>query len=145
MILARAALAPLDVVLEVGVAGADLGDPRERRVRERRAAEVRVDEDSGRVQDPAQRRPPRGGELLQDRLDERPGLASGPEVLARALEHGPSRRERELVRLGCKPLVGEEPVDGGQVAERAGSGHTSSVARGDATPQARAGARAGAP
>ncbi len=50
MILTRSALASLEVVLEVRVAAADLDDPRERGGRERRATEIRVDENAGRIQ-----------------------------------------------------------------------------------------------
>src|SRR3970282_2787080 len=61
MVLPGAALPMLEVVLEVRVAGADLRDPGERRLRERRATEVRVDEDAGRVQHAAKARLPRAG------------------------------------------------------------------------------------
>ncbi len=50
VILARPPLAPLEVVLEVRVAGADLGHAGERTLGERCAAEIRVDEDAGRIQ-----------------------------------------------------------------------------------------------
>ena len=50
VILARAALAAREVVLEVRVAARRLGHARERRLGERRAAEVRVDDHAGRVQ-----------------------------------------------------------------------------------------------
>ena len=99
MILPRAALSALDVVLEVRVAGADLRDARERGLRERRAAEVRVHEHAGRVQDAAERRPPRAGELLEHRVLERPRLAARPDLRPRALEHG-ARGRRTRARAG---------------------------------------------
>ena len=71
VILARPALASLEVVLEVRVAGADLRHARERSLGERRATEVRVDEDAGRVQHAPKRRLPRAAELGEDGVDDR--------------------------------------------------------------------------
>ena len=66
VILARAALAALEVVLEVRVAGADLHDAGERGLGERRATEVRVDEDAGRIQHAPQRRLPRAARARRE-------------------------------------------------------------------------------
>ena len=71
VILARPPLAALEVVLEVRVPGADLRHARERGLGERRAPEVRVDEDAGRVQHAPQRRLTRAAELREDRVDDR--------------------------------------------------------------------------
>ena len=76
MVLARPARSRLEVVLEVGVAAADLDDAIERRLRERGAAEVRVDQHAGRVEHAPQRRPRARGELGERRLDEVAGIAT---------------------------------------------------------------------
>ncbi len=74
-------------------------------------------EDAGRVQHAAQRRPPRAGELLESRIDERAGVAARPDLLARSLESRARRRQRELVRLRGQALVAQQLVDRGQIAE----------------------------
>ncbi len=53
VVLPRAARAGVEVVLEVRVAAAGLDDARERLLRERRAPEIRVDDDARRVEDAA--------------------------------------------------------------------------------------------
>ena len=63
-----------EVVLEVGVAGRELGDARRGHPGERRPAEIRVDDDPGGVDDGDERRCVRGGQAsldaaLQDRRD----------------------------------------------------------------------------
>jgi hypothetical protein len=63
VVLARAARSGREVVLEVRVATRRLPHVLERGVGERRAAEVRVDDDAGRVQHPPQRRRPSTREL----------------------------------------------------------------------------------
>ena len=72
VILARPARPAREVVLEVGVA-ADLGDPVEGGRRQRRAPEVRVDQDPGGVEHAAERRPPCRGELLGQPRRRSPG------------------------------------------------------------------------
>ena len=92
MILARAPRARLEVVLEVRVAAADLDDAVERRRRERRAAEIGVDQDAGGVEHAPQRRRVGRRELRERRLDEIARIAPRADLLARALERGPGRR-----------------------------------------------------
>src|SRR6266566_7695971 len=58
VVLAGAAGAFGEVVLEVRVAAADLDDPREGLLGERRAAEIRVDDHARRVEHASQARPP---------------------------------------------------------------------------------------
>ena len=65
VVLARAARAGRQVVLEVGVAGAHLADALERRLGERRSAEVRVHDHARRVRDATQAGVPGGGELRE--------------------------------------------------------------------------------
>ena len=62
---APAARAAAQVVLERRVAARDLGDAIDGRRRERRAAEIGVDDDAGRVDDRLQRRPERVAELCR--------------------------------------------------------------------------------
>ena len=83
VILARSPLAAREVVLEVGVATADLGHPRERGLRERRSTEVRMDEHARRVQHATQRRRTRAAELLENHVHERLGIVPGGDLLAR--------------------------------------------------------------
>ena len=59
VILPRPARAGAQVVLEVRVAARDLVDPRDRLLGERSAAEVRVHDHAGRVEDAPEPRPPR--------------------------------------------------------------------------------------
>ena len=63
VVLARAARAFLEVVLEIRVPARDLLDALEGAGRERGSAEVRVDDDSGRVENTPQ---PRRGRALED-------------------------------------------------------------------------------
>ncbi len=78
MILARAARAGLEVVLEIGVAAADLRHASERGVRQRRAAEIRVHEDSGRVQDTPEGRPASALQLVHDSVGRGPAAHARP-------------------------------------------------------------------
>ena len=139
VILARAALAALEVVLEVRVARADLDDARERGVRERRAPEIRVHENAGRVEHAAQRGPARAGELREDASTSAPGSPPAPISSRARSSTARAARDHELVRLGCEPLVAEQLVDGGQVAElHAESVGTSSRRSAVSEPAARA-------
>src|SRR5918995_3510998 len=100
MILARSALAALEVVLEVRVPGTDLDDAREGGVRERRAPEVGMDEDSRRIQHASERVSPHPCELLEYRIDEGSGITARLDLLTRSLQRVSCRRQRELARLG---------------------------------------------
>ena len=100
-----------EVVLEVRVAARDLVDRGARRGGERRAAEVRVQHDAGRVDHAAQRRAARAAGELGDlgRRDRRAVRRAGEDRLAtrgdraaRRLDHRPARRVAE--RRG---IVGE--------------------------------------
>ena len=103
----------LEVVLEVGVAPADLDDAVERGLGERGAAEVRVDQHAGRVEHAPQRRPAARRELGERCLDEVAGIAAVADLLAGTVERHARRRERERVRHVGKPLVGQQAVDRG--------------------------------
>ena len=76
MVLARPAGSRLEVVLEIGVASADLDDPVECGLGERRAAEVRVDQHPGRVEHAPQRRAAARCQLCERRLDEVAGITT---------------------------------------------------------------------
>ncbi len=117
VILARPSLAPLEVVLEVRVAGADLGHAGERCLGERCAAEIRVDEDAGRIQHAPKRRLPRAADLDENGVDDRSWIRAGLDLVPRLLENGPRGRQHELAGLGGEPLVAEQLVHGGQVAK----------------------------
>ena len=117
MILTRAAPALVERVLEVRVAPADLFDPGERGGGERRPAEVRVDDDTGRVQRPPQAERPRCGQLAGGERGDVLRVASGQDLGARQIERGARRADRELVRCVREPLVAEQLVDRGEVAQ----------------------------
>ncbi len=95
MVLTRSTLAVREVVLEVRVAGADLGDSLERGCGERRTAEIRVHEHSGRVQDPPQGRLPSALDLVEHGVDERSRVTTGLDLCPCAVEHGPGRGNRK--------------------------------------------------
>ena len=84
------------------------------------------------------------GELLEHAVDERPRVTPGANLLACPIEDDPRGDHREGVRLSRQPLVSDEAIDGGQVAERGLAGHAGQCRRVAVTPQARAGASAGA-
>ena len=71
-----------------------------------------MDEDAGRVEDAAKRRPPCRRERLGQPLLEVPGVAAGPDLLARAVEHGPRSGDGERI-----VDVTDELVDRGKVAK----------------------------
>ena len=118
MVLARSARSRLEVVLEVGVAPADLDDTVESGLGERGAAEVRVDQHPGRVEHPPQRRTAARGQLDERRLDEIAGITTFPDLLAGAVERRPCRGERERMRHAGKPVVGQQAVDGWKRSQR---------------------------
>jgi hypothetical protein len=117
VILARAAAAGVEVVLEVGVSGTDLHRPRERGRGERRAPQIGVHEHAGRVHDAAQARPARSRRRLERIHDRVARVTPRPDLLSRPLQARPRRGERELARQRREPRVGEQAVDGRQVPE----------------------------
>ena len=110
MVLPRAAAAGGQVVFEVRVAAADLQRTLERRLGQRRPAEVRVHDHARGVQRPPQARRPGRRQLLHGALDEVAGLVAGLDLFARAREGGAGRLDRELRRLACQALVPGELV-----------------------------------
>ena len=97
VVLARAARAGVEVVLEVRVAAADLAHALERRLGERRPAEVRVHDHAGRVEDA-----PQAGARARRRAPRAPArqvarLAAGADLLPRPLEHRARGLDREWV------------------------------------------------
>ena len=112
MILPRPALARGEVVLEVRVATARLDDPRERLLRQRRAAEIRVDDDARRVENATQPRLPRISQLVPQPRREVTRIRPRPDLLPRPLDHRACRVHRERVAsLAC------ELVHRGQIAK----------------------------
>ncbi len=144
VVLPRATLPRVEVVLERRVPAAHLDHTGERLVGERRPPEVRVDEDARGVQHAPQSRSPDAGQLFEHAVDEGSRVAPAANLLARPVEDGPRGGNREVVRLSRQPLVCDEAVDGGKVAKRELAGHPGQCRRAAVTPQARAGARAGA-
>ena len=127
MVLTRPTLAVGEVVLEVRVAGADLGDSLERGRGERRAAEIRVHEHSGRIQHPPQGRPPSTLDLVEHGIDERSRVTTRLDLGPRAVEHGPCGRDRERAWLNRDSLVAEQLVDRRQVAKGSSPVHARQV------------------
>ena len=91
MILARAARPRGEVVLEIRVAARDVLDALQRSARERRAAEVRVHDHAGRVEDAAKPWTSCRAELVAQPLAEVAGIGSRLDLLARAGDHRPRR------------------------------------------------------
>ena len=88
VILARAARARREVVLQVRVAGR-LAYALERGLGERRPAEVRMQEDPGGVDDAPECGAPRRRERLCQPLLQIPGVRPGPDLLTGVVEHRP--------------------------------------------------------
>ena len=105
VILARAARARGEVVLEVRVAAPGLDDAVERRRGERRPAEVRVHDHAGRVQDATQLRPARRGELLPEPRGEVAGIGARAELLARPGDHRARGVHRKRIVRAAGELV----------------------------------------
>ena len=112
MILPRAACAFLKVVLEVRVAARRLGDAVDRLLGERRAAEVRVDDDARGVEHTPQSRPPCVCKLRAEASREIARIRAGLDLLAGAVDHRSRRVDRERVARFARELV-----NGGQVAQ----------------------------
>ena len=104
MVLARAARAGGEVVLEVGEA-AHVRDPVERGLRQRCAAEVRVHDHAGRVEDAAERGPPCRGERLVEPRPQVARLGAGANLLPRALEDVAGGGDRERVVRAADELI----------------------------------------
>ena len=127
MVLPGASASGLEVVFEVRIAGADLMDPRQRRLRERGPTEVRVDDDSRGVEDTPQPRADARLQLADGALDRVAGRKARLHVFARVRERRLGRRldERAAV-LGheCFQLLpAEQLVDRGQLPQWVRGGH----------------------
>ena len=112
VILARPARPFGEVVLEIRVAATDLDRALDGRGGKRCAAEVRVNDDAGRVQHAAQGRRPRGVELGLQPRPQVAGLGAGLDLLAGAREHAARGDDGERVAAPSRQLV-----DGRKVAE----------------------------
>ncbi len=110
MILPGAARARGEVVLEVRVTAADLAHALERSLRERRAPEIRMDDDARRVQGPAQASRSSRTKLLANALDEISGLRAGLNLPARARENGPCGVDRERIIACPRQLVDRRQI-----------------------------------
>ncbi len=117
VILPRAALALREVVLEIRVAAPDLRHPLERRGRQRRTAEVRVDDHARGVDGRAQAVGVRGGDLLGDELRELTRIAAGADLLAGSIEHGARGLHGQPVRRRGETRVAQQLVDRRQLAQ----------------------------
>ena len=150
--LALAALAALEVVLEVGVGGRDRGDPRAAASRESGARpEVRVHHDAGRVQHAHERRPrPRPRSAPATSASEaRRSAAVAPRVARAARSRSAARAARSARSTASRPCAAtsarelgslQRLVDGGQQPPRVDAGrrgHPSNITRGILAPMGR--------
>jgi hypothetical protein len=94
---------------------------------ERGPSQVRMDDDAGRIQDPAQARSERRGELGRRARDEIPGRVAGLDLFAGARERRAHGRERQRAAVPLRQLGQLGPpqqlVHGRQLAERVRPGH----------------------
>ena len=118
VVLARAAAALAEVVLEVRVAARDRVHPLQCFPRERCAPEIGMDDHAGGVDRPSQTRPTSGGKLRFHALDEVARLRARLQFFTRARE-GRSRRrdEQRPGRSARQPPVSRELVHGRQVPQ----------------------------
>ena len=93
VVLARPPRAGLGVVLEIGVARANLAHPLERRLRQRGAPQVRVHDHARRVENPPQAGPQARLDLRGGALDEVSRRQPGLDLLPGPLERRPRRRQ----------------------------------------------------
>src|SRR5262249_52638452 len=118
VVLARATSALPEVVFEVRVAAGDRAYLLQRVRRQRSAAEIRVDDHAGGVDDTAEARSSYRLELGLDALAEVAGVGAGLDFFTRAGESGTSRRDQQRAWCGaCEPLVPGELVHGRQVPQ----------------------------
>ena len=118
---ARAALAGVEVVLQVGVALASLARRLQGRRAERRAAEIGVDDDARGVQDRLQARRVASRDALV-----RPGSGRSPECTASRRRSVARRASSSTSRAACTASsrgraparVAQQPIDARQVARR---------------------------
>ena len=139
VILARAADALAQVVLEVRVAPRGIGDPLDRLLGQRRAAEIRVDDHACRVEHAPQARPPCVGKLLPQTRREISRIRPGLDLLPRPVDNGARRLHRERV-VG----LARELVHRGQIAQLHCANATARrpcVARAGSPPRRRRGRR----
>jgi hypothetical protein len=117
VILSRASPSGGQVELEIGVAAPGRASPLERRLGERRAPEVRVDDDAGRVQHAPEARPSSTLDVGGGPSGQVAGIDPGSNLAARAGEDGSRRLGRGLAPGSSEPLVPEQLVDGREVAQ----------------------------
>jgi hypothetical protein len=117
VVLPRPPRAGREVVLEVRVAARGLPNPLERSLRERGSAEVRVDDHARRVDRAPEVRAPERRELGERALGQVARVGAGANLLARAIERGPRRRERERPRLTREAFVPQKLVDRRKLAQ----------------------------
>ena len=99
-----------EVELEVGVAARALDRPRERRLGERRPAEVRVHDHAGRVQHAPERRAPRLREPLVQPGGEVAGIAPRADVLTCLGQDHAGRVDRQRIVDATRQLVHRRQV-----------------------------------
>ena len=110
VVLARASRALGQVVLEVRVAARDLGDPLDRLLGERGAAEIRVDDDSRRVEHALEPWPPGIVQLLAQPRREIARIPPGLDLLARPVDDRPGCVHRERVARLARELVDRRQI-----------------------------------
>jgi vancomycin resistance protein YoaR len=117
VILAGAARARPELVLEVRVPAPDLGDAFKGGRGQGSPSEVRVHDHARGVEHPPEPRRPGRRELLDRQPDEVAGIATRADLVPRPGERAPGRGERERPLLAGEPRITEELVDRGQIPE----------------------------
>ena len=120
-VVARAALAPVQVVLEIRVALGCVAGRVQGRLTERRAAQIGVDDYTRRVQDGPQARLSGFAHTLLDQprqiiQSERP--AAVPRGATGLVEDVARGLQRQIARQVLEAWVAEQPIDGRQIARR---------------------------
>ena len=107
MILARTARALVEVVLEIRVAAAHLDNASQRGGRERRATEIGMDQDAGRIENAPERRPRRGCDFGEGGGGKVTRISPFADRVAGAVEHHARGGEHQRTRSVGKARVGE--------------------------------------
>jgi hypothetical protein len=110
MLLPRAARPLVEVELEIGVAERDVVHALERRFRERRPAEVRVDDHAGRVQHTAEARPPGARELCCQLGVQVARVVPGADLFAGPVDHTTGSLDRQRIVAGVGELVDRREI-----------------------------------